>query len=64
MSKLQGLINQLYPNGVEFKTMGEICDFIRGPFGGSLKKECFVNNGYAVYEQQNAIYNKLEFRFV
>ena len=63
MSKLQGLINQLYPNGVEFKTMGEICDFIRGPFGGSLKKECFVNNGYAVYEQQNAIYNKLEFRY-
>ena len=63
MSKLQGLINQLCPNGVEFKTMGEICDFIRGPFGGSLKKECFVNNGYAVYEQQNAIYNKLEFRY-
>ncbi len=25
--------------------------FKRGPFGGSLKKECFVNKGYAVYEQ-------------
>lgn len=29
---------------------------IRGPFGGSLKKEYFVNNGYKVYEQRNAIY--------
>jgi type I restriction enzyme, S subunit len=27
----------------------------RGPFGGSLKKEIFVNDGYLVYEQQHAI---------
>jgi type I restriction enzyme, S subunit len=35
---------------------GEMCSFIRGPFGGSLKKEIFVNEGYAVYEQSHAIY--------
>ena len=35
----------------------------RGPFGGSLKKECFKESGYAVYEQQNAIYNKFTFRY-
>lgn len=29
----------------------------RGPFGGSLKKEIFVNKGFKVYEQQNAIYD-------
>lgn len=29
---------------------------VRGPFGGSLKKECFVSKGYKVYEQKNAIY--------
>lgn len=28
----------------------------RGPFGGALKKEIFVEEGYAVYEQQHAIY--------
>ena len=27
----------------------------RGPFGGSLKKEIFVESGFKVYEQQNAI---------
>ncbi len=42
----------------EEKTFGEICDFVRGPFGGSLKKSCFVDEGYAVYEQQHAIYNQ------
>lgn len=39
-------------------TLGEICGFVRGPFGGSLKKSIFVANGFAVYEQQHAIYNK------
>lgn len=40
------------------KKFGEICEFVRGPFGGSLKKSCFVSEGYAVYEQQHAIYNQ------
>lgn len=38
--------------------LGDVCDFVRGPFGGALKKECFVEDGYAVYEQQHAIYNQ------
>lgn len=38
--------------------LGEVCKFVRGPFGGALKKECFVSNGYAVYEQQHAIYDQ------
>lgn len=33
---------------------------IRGPFGGALKKEIFVLNGYKVYEQKNAIYKSIE----
>ena len=37
---------------------GDVCDFVRGPFGGSLKKNSFVNDGFAVYEQQHAIYNQ------
>ena len=36
----------------------------RGPFGGALKKEIFVEQGYAVYEQQHVINNNMEdFRY-
>ena len=42
---------------VVWRTLGDICTLVRGPFGGSLKKECFVSDGYAVYEQQHAIYD-------
>lgn len=35
----------------------------RGPFGGALKKELFVGDGYAVYEQRNAIYDNQDFRY-
>lgn len=45
------------------KNFGDICTFVRGPFGGSLKKDCFKESGYAVYEQQNAIYNRFSFRY-
>ncbi len=40
--------------------LGDICAFVRGPFGGSLKKSIFVADGYAVYEQQHAIYNQFD----
>jgi type I restriction enzyme S subunit len=42
------------------KKFKEICGFVRGPFGGSLKKSCFVEDGIAVYEQQHAINNQFE----
>ena len=32
---------------------------VRGPFGGALKKEIFVAEGYKVYEQGNAIYKTI-----
>lgn len=32
----------------------------RGPFGGSLKKDIFVESGFKVYEQQNAISNNFQ----
>lgn len=42
-----------------FKTikLNEVADLKRGPFGGALKKNIFVPDGYKVYEQKNAIYN-------
>ena len=33
----------------------------RGPFGGALKKEDFVEDGYLVYEQRHAIHNDFEY---
>ena len=32
----------------------------RGPFGSSLKKQFFVESGYKVYEQKNAINNNFD----
>jgi type I restriction enzyme S subunit len=46
------------PKHWQVKKLGEVCKFVRGPFGGSLKKENFKNDGFAVYEQQHAIYNQ------
>jgi type I restriction enzyme S subunit len=40
----------------EEKSLGEISKLVRGPFGGALKKEIFVSDGYSVYEQSHAIY--------
>ena len=45
----------------EEKTLDEICKLVRGPFGGALKKEIFVKEGYAVYEQSHAIYGDFGF---
>jgi len=42
------------------RRFGELCNFVRGPFGGSLKKSCFVESGYCVYEQQHAINDQFE----
>jgi type I restriction enzyme S subunit len=46
--------------GWENKKLNEICAFVRGPFGGSLKKNIFKSDGYAVYEQQHAIYDQFD----
>jgi type I restriction enzyme, S subunit len=43
--------------GWEVTPLGQLAKLVRGPFGGSLKKEIFVSSGYAVYEQQHAIYS-------
>lgn len=40
MSKLQGLIKELCPDGVEFRKLGEVCEFINGfAFKSSLFKD-------------------------
>lgn len=39
------------------KKWGELCHFVRGPFGGSLKKSIFKEDGYVVYEQKHAIHD-------
>lgn len=57
-------LNQAFQGNWEMKKLGEVCDFVRWPFGWSLKKEIFVKEWYAVYEQQHAIYNQFsDFRY-
>jgi len=59
----QSKLNEIFSQkgeGWEEKKLGEVCEFVRGPFGGSLKKNCFVEEGFAVYEQQHAINNQFE----
>ena len=51
------------PSGWEWEKLGDLFKMVRGPFGGSLKKECFKKEGHPVYEQQNAIYSKFGFRY-
>ncbi|MDC1384406.1 restriction endonuclease subunit S [Crocinitomicaceae bacterium] len=54
------------PKGWEFKTIEQITksgkgSIKRGPFGGALKKEIFVEDGYLVYEQYHALNNDFSF---
>lgn len=50
-------IDEYFHKKQNIRKLGEIVGFKRGPFGGSLKKEIFVDKGYKVYEQQHAIKN-------
>jgi type I restriction enzyme S subunit len=59
----QSYLNKIFTENTEKfdkVALGKICKFVRGPFGGSLKKSIFVDKGYAVYEQQHAIYNQFD----
>jgi type I restriction enzyme, S subunit len=46
--------------GWDAAKLGNLCEFVRGPFGGSLKKSSFVEAGFAVYEQQHAINDQFD----
>lgn len=58
-SYLQGVFENPNNNWGK-KKLGDICGFVRGPFGGSLKKNIFKPDGYPVYEQQHAIYDQFD----
>lgn len=52
MEKLES--NSTLPDSwinVEWSQITALDGFRRGPFGGNLKKSCFVEEGYSVYEQ-------------
>jgi len=57
----ESYLNNIFANpgkNWEEEKLGKVCGFVRGPFGGSLKKSIFKKEGYVVYEQQHAIYNQ------
>lgn len=54
----ESYLKGVFENGNwETKKWGELCYFVRGPFGGSLKKNVFKDSGYVVYEQKHAIHD-------
>jgi type I restriction enzyme S subunit len=55
-SQLNEIFSQKGDGWVE-KRWGDLCQFVRGPFGGSLKKSMFKESGYVVYEQKHAIHD-------
>lgn len=56
----KNLKNGELPKGWKYINFGNVVkEFIRGPFGSSLRKEFFVPFGYKVYEQKNAIYQNI-----
>ncbi len=74
ISKLDDLIKarfvemfgSIHDGKFETKTLPEIVcknknSIKRGPFGGALKKEDFVEAGYLVYEQRHAIHNNFDY---
>lgn len=65
-SRFVELFGSIYDGKFEMKTLPEIvCDdknaIKRGPFGGALKKDDFVEEGYLVYEQRHAIHSDFEY---
>ncbi len=59
----EGKLNKVTINELLWKQtkFGDVVsEFVRGPFGSSLKKEYFTKTGYKVYEQKNAIYQSVE----
>ena len=54
---VQSIFYEMFGNDktIPSKPLGKIAKLKRGPFGGALKKEIFVESGYKIYEQSHAI---------
>ena len=56
-SNLENPGSDILPDNWKWVKLGEvISDFKRGPFGSTIKKSFFIDKGFKVYEQKNAIY--------
>jgi type I restriction enzyme S subunit len=64
---LSATLHEIFEEGKKsysLEELGRVAKLVRGPFGGSLKKEIFVRDGDCVYEQGNVINNDLvNFRY-
>lgn len=60
------MFGTIYDKKFDMKTLPDIVSsdknsIKRGPFGGALKKEDFLEDGYMVYEQRHAIHEDFEY---
>ncbi|MBD5393740.1 MAG: restriction endonuclease subunit S [Lachnospiraceae bacterium] len=65
-SRFVELFGNIYEERFETKTLSQIViedknAIKRGPFGGALKKDDFVEHGYLVYEQRHAIHDDFQY---
>ncbi len=65
-SVFYGMFNKYLENKKEFKRITEFVadgknSIKAGPFGSSLKKSCYVKNGYKIYGQEQVIKDNLNF---
>lgn len=54
----------IFPEDWKIKTLEDVTiadGIVRGPFGGALRKDMFVEEGYKVYQQGNAIRKDIDF---
>lgn len=56
----QAIFLEMFGDGVPLKSLSELAELKRGPFGGALRKEFFVESGFKVYEQGNVIADDFE----
>lgn len=61
MSKLEDLIQKLCPNGVEWKELGEVCEFQNGY---AFKSKMFKKSGEKIIRITNIVNGKIEFKDV
>lgn len=61
MSKLEDLIQKLCPNGVEWKELGEVCEFQNGY---AFKSKMFKKSGEKIIRITNIVDGKIEFKDV
>ncbi|ENT6872533.1 restriction endonuclease subunit S [Campylobacter jejuni] len=59
MNKIEKLLNELCPNGVEFKSLGEVCEYIRGVTYAKNQEIQDLDDGIKILRANNITLNNV-----